>query len=95
MIVSQVVHFSVECRHVSWCCDYPGGESSFYAINFLYVIFVVRQIFNIYFCCLESNNIVANSSRSPTGAGGVYADVEVPLGERGYFVFLNADASMG
>ena len=41
-------------------CDYPGGESSFYAINFLYVIFLVIKIFNIYFCCLESNTIMGN-----------------------------------
>ena len=41
-------------------CDYPGGESSFYAIHFLYVIFVVIQFVNVYFCCLESNNIMGN-----------------------------------
>ena len=41
-------------------CDYPGGESSFYAINFLDVIFLVIKIVNVYFCCLESNNIMGN-----------------------------------
>ena len=41
-------------------CDYPGGESSFDATNFLYVFLLVIQIFNVYFCCLESNNIMGN-----------------------------------
>ena len=41
-------------------CDYPGGESSFDAINFLYVFLLVIQIFHVYFCCLESNTIMGN-----------------------------------
>ena len=54
VILSQVKnHWSVDMS--AGVCDYPGEESSFYAINFPYEILLFINCFNEYFCCLKSN----------------------------------------